>query len=447
MAPDKYRYPPLVPRWKSVLNALRMVQNPIPILSDNVRRYGKSYTFHMGGVQKGIVTTEPAFIQYVLQKNHRNYRKSKMQTHILGRYVGQGLLTSDGAFWLRQRRLIQPAFHRDRLTRISEIMSEETDRFFTEQWSRPGQRDIYREMHTLAFRIVAKALFDADMDRQTLQTLSDQITTVQRFVVRRIRQPYLHRWFQLSGQMRHHDRVSDHSRSILAQIIRDRKQKGPGANDLLDLLLSTRYEDTGEPMDDKQVLEESLILFIAGHETSANALTWTLYLLATHPEYLEEIRQEAQEPPQSMDEAFRLPMTRMVIEESMRLYPPAWIIDRLSNSDDAVCGYSYPENTFVIQYIYGVHRDPDLWPEPEKFDPRRFSKDNKKTHVPFSHLPFGGGPRLCIGNQFAMLEMIIVLNYIARHYDFTLITGKPQVQPLVTLRPKGGLLMNVVSRK
>ncbi|MDX1408185.1 MAG: cytochrome P450, partial [Saprospiraceae bacterium] len=281
-----YRYPPLVPRWISIRNALKMVQNPIPILQENVRNYGKTYTFHIGGVQKGIVSIEPAFIQHVLQKNHRNYRKSNMQTHVLARYVGHGLLTSDGAYWLRQRRLIQPAFHRDRLEQIVRIMYEEIDAYFREHWTETARYDIYREMHTLAFRIVARALFSANISDEILRALSRQITEIQHFVTRRIRQPYLHAWFQVSGKMKRHDQLAEASRQILLQIIRERKQRGPGTDDLLDLLLSSRYEDTGEPMDEHQVLDESLILFVAGHETSANALTWTLYLLTQHPEYL-----------------------------------------------------------------------------------------------------------------------------------------------------------------
>lgn len=443
----QFDYPPLVPRWISLRNALRLVSNPIPILSENIHNYGKTYTFHIGGMRKGIVTTEPEMIRHILQKNHRNYTKSGMQTDVLGHYVGKGLLTSEGDFWLRQRRLIQPAFHREQLARISEIMYQEIDAYFSWRWNTSGRRDIYREMHTLAFRIVAKALFDADMDEKTLRQLSEQITRVQRFVVRRIRQPYLHPWLHVSGQMRRHDKVSDSSRNILLQIIRQRKEKGAGRNDLLDLLLSTRYEDTGEPMDETQVLDESLILFIAGHETSANALTWTLYLLSRYPETLEALREEASALPSTMAEAMRMTETIKVIEESMRLYPPAWVIDRLSLGEDAICGFSYPANTFIILYIYGLHHDPDLWPQPERFDPERFSDRNKQEHMPYSYLPFGGGPRLCIGNQFAMLEMILALAYVVRHYDFRLAGPEPEMQPLVTLRPKDGLWMEISARR
>ncbi|HLF65274.1 MAG TPA: cytochrome P450 [Saprospiraceae bacterium] len=440
-----YHYPPLVPRYISLFNALRMVQNPIPILSNNLKRYGKSYTFHIGGLQKGIVTTEPAFIQHVLQKNHRNYRKSKIQTDILGHYIGQGLLTSDGAYWLRQRRLIQPAFHRDKLEHLIRIMAEEVNRYFSTQWQAGQTVDMYREMHTLAFRVVAKSLFGTNVSEELLRILSENITIVQRFITRRIRQPYLHPWFVLSGIMRKHDIVSQHSHDLLRQVIRARKESGEVHNDLLDLLLSSRYEDTGELMNEQQVLEESLILFIAGHETSANALTWCFYLLSQHPEWCDAVRNENVIPATTIAELMQLNITRQVISETMRIYPPAWIIDRLSNDEDEILGFSYPKDTFTIQYIYGVHHDEDLWPDPEHFDPGRFAADKVKDQIPFSYLPFGGGPRLCIGNQFAMLEMLLVISYVVRHYQLKLAGDHPVIQPLVTLRPKGSVLMKLMS--
>lgn len=420
-----------------------MVQNPIPILSGNVRNYGKSYTFHIGGMQKGIVTTEPEFIQHILQKNHRNYRKTFIQTDILGHYVGEGLLTSDGPYWLQQRRLIQPAFHREKLERIVRIMSDETDRFLGEHW-KPGEVvNVYRQMHTLAFRIVARSLFGTEVDEEVLTTLSRNITLIQSFVTRRIRQPYLGWWFQVSGALEKHDRISESSRNLLMGIIRERMQSGASHADLLDLLLNSRYEDTGEGMTDKQILDESLILFVAGHETSANALTWCLYLLSKHPEWYEAVSAEVASAPSSFQELMQLQITKQVIQETMRIYPPAWIIDRVSVEDDAVMGYRYPGKTFTIQYIYGVHHDPDLWPDPQRFDPERFSQENVKTHVPYSYLPFGGGPRLCIGNQFAMLEMLLVISYIVRHFRIELAGEHPSVQPLVTLRPKGEVLMKL----
>ncbi|RLD20069.1 MAG: cytochrome P450 [Bacteroidetes bacterium] len=436
--------PPKVPRRTSLRHAAKAVHNPIPFLTENIKNFGKAYSFHIGGVRKGILTTDPEMIQHILQKNNRNYRKSRMQTEILGHYVGKGLLTSEGAFWLRQRRLIQPAFHRSKLNGLVGIVQEEIEKFFSANWKNGGRRELYTDMHHLAFRVVARSLFSTALDDAEILDLSKQISAIQSFVVKRIRQPYLHYWLHLNGQMRHHDRVSASVRQTILDVIRKRKDSGAESNDLLSLLLSVRYEDTGEPMSEEQILDESLILFTAGHETTAVALSWTFYLLAKHPQYLEMIREETPSGGfTSLEEVMRMQMTTQVIEESMRIYPPAWLIDRLSNSDDAVGNFSYPKDTFFIIWIYGLHNDPDLWPHPEVFDPGRFDPALKKARKPFSYIPFGAGPRLCIGHQFAMMEMIQAVAHVATNYNYELIDHDVGLRPLVTLRPKSTVPITV----
>jgi cytochrome P450 len=436
--------PPKVPRRTSIKHALRGVHNPIPFLEENVINFGKTYTFHIGGVKQGILTIEPEVIQHILQKNNRNYRKSRMQTDILGHYVGKGLLTSEGKFWLRQRRLIQPAFHKTKLDGLVSIVQDEIEKFFNNNWKSGGQRELYTDMHHLAFRVVARALFSTALDDAQVLELSKKISAIQSFVVKRIRQPYLHYWLYMNGQMQLHDKISVSVRQTILDVIRQRKLSGAESNDLLNLLLSARYEDTGEPMSEQQMLDESLILFTAGHETSAVALSWTFYLLAKHPEYLEAIRTESPDIGFSrLDEVMRMQMTTQVIEESMRIFPPAWVIDRLSNSDDAVGSFSYPKDTFIILWIYGLHHDPNLWPQPDKFDPGRFDASLRKSRKPFSYIPFGAGPRMCIGHQFAMMEMIQTMAHVASNYNYELIDRHVGIRPLVTLRPSSDILIKV----
>jgi cytochrome P450 len=257
----------------------------------------------------------------------------------------------------------------------------------------------------------------------------------------------MHWWFVLSGAMKKHDRISGTVRETIMGVIRDRVKNPIDANDLLDLLLSTRYEDTGQPMSENQILDESLILFAAGHETSAVALTWTLYLLDRHPEHWDVIRKEARECTfDSMQSVMRMQYTRQVIEESMRIYPPAWMIDRLSNEDDEILGFRYPKDTFILLWLYGLHHDEDLWPDHMKFDPSRFDPDRKKAMPAYSYVPFGGGPRLCIGYQFAMLEMLQVLGYIALNYDVDVTEKQVDIKPLVTLHPKQDIAAHVRKR-
>ncbi len=439
--------PPKVPRRTSLRHALKAVHNPLPFLKENVKNFGKTYAFHVGGMRQGILTIDPEVIQHILQINNRNYRKSRMQTEILGHYVGKGLLTSEGAFWLRQRRLIQPAFHKSKLNGLVAIVQDEIEKFFSANWNGGGRRELYTDMHHLAFRIVARSLFSTALDDDEVLELSNQISAIQAFVVKRIRQPYLHHWLRMNGQMRRHDQISASVRRTILDVIRRRKASGAESNDLLNLLLSVRYEDTGEPMSEEQMLDESLILFTAGHETSAVALSWTFYLLAKHPEYIELIRNETPNAGFSgLNDVMQMQMTTQVIEESMRMYPPAWVIDRLSNADDAVGNFSYPKDTFFILWIYGLHNDPELWPQPEKFDPRRFDPAVKKDRKPFSYIPFGAGPRMCIGHQFAMMEMIQTIAHVTANYNYELIDHNVGIRPLVTLRPKSSIGIRV-SRK
>jgi cytochrome P450 len=213
------------------------------------------------------------------------------------------------------------------------------------------------------------------------------------------------------------------------------------------MLLDARYEDTGEGMNDQQLFEECAILFVAGHETSANALAWTWYLLAQHPDVVQKAREELatvlgdRQP--TFEELPKLEYLSQIIEESMRVYPPAWITDRIAAEDDEWNGIKIAKGVVVVTYFYGAHHSPNYWQNPEQFDPERFSKENKKQHIPFAYSPFGGGPRLCIGNNFAIMEMQLVLATMLRAYNFELIPNQTVIpQPLITLRPKTGIWMN-----
>ena len=447
-APKEYNMPPLVPRIRAVKHALKAVVNPMPFLEGNMADFGTTYTFHSGGMDKGILSADPEIIRHVLQKNHRNYRKSKLQSHILAHYTRRGLLTAEGDFWLRQRRMIQPAFHRTKLDELIFAMQDEVREFFKSKWNVSDLRNVNEDMHELTFRIIARALFSTAMADNEIQTLSDQITRIQAFVIRRIRKPFLQWWLGLSGEMKKHDRITQDVRSTLLGLIRSRKSEPSDLyrNDLLDMLLATRYEDTGEPMSEQQLLDEVLILFVAGHETSANALTWALYLLGRNPQHIERMLGEGPLGEASLKEVMSKSYTRQVIEETMRLYPPAWMIDRVSNNPDEAEGFSWPENTFFLLFLYGMHRNPRIWDDPSAFIPDRFSEVNKKQHQPYSYLPFGAGPRLCIGNQFAMAEMILTLTEIVNNYNFTLLTENASLKPLITLRPGNPIFLEVTER-
>lgn len=442
---------PAIPRWKSLLNSVRFLRNPLEVISENIARYGNTYTFHLGGVQKGIMSARPEVIQHVLQKNHRNYRKSPIHFDKLARFLGNGLLSSDGDYWLQQRRLIQPGFHRKRLEGLAAVMNDEIARFLERLEEKTAANpviDMSQAMMELAFRVVARSLFSADLPEEKLVELSGNITELQAFIIRLIRQPYLEWWFKLSGKTDIHLQMAARSRAVVADIIRQRRQSNAAHDDLLQMLLDARYESSGEGMTEEQLIDESLILFVAGHETTANALAWTWHLLSQHPDVVQRLRDEHQRVLAGRLPAFddlpSLEYTLQVIEESMRLYPPAWITDRVAIEADEVDGVRIPAGAMIALSIYGVHHSAAHWKEPEAFRPERFSKENKALQHPYAYLPFGGGPRLCIGNSFALMEMQLILVQILRRFEVATVPGQAIIpQALITLRPKYGIRMKL----
>ena len=442
---------PLVSRWRVIQNAFKFVENPIPILSDFLDEFGDTFYFYAGAMQKSLVTTNPKVIQHVLQKNHRNYRKSAIQTEQLASYAGNGLLTSDGPYWLQQRRLIQPGFHRNKIASLADILNEVIEQSFDEldelvKTKQPF--DFAHFMMEVTFKSVAKSLFSSSVSDEELNTLAENLTKIQEFFIREVRQPYLTWYFQLSGMQKAHIHLAEESKQIIQRIIDERRATNSSHDDLLDMLLSSRYEDTGEGMTDQQLLDEAIIIFVAGHETSANALAWFFYLIARHPNELEKIKEEVQSVICNNTPTFsdlpKMEYTKWCIEETMRLYPPAWITDRVTVEDDEVDGISIPKGTVIAAFIYGTHHSEALWDNPEQFIPERFSKENKKERPSYAYLPFGGGPRLCIGNNFAMMEMQLVVIRLLQRYRFELVKEhKVEIQPMITLRPRNGIMMRV----
>lgn len=440
----------LIPRLLSLQYAVKYSKNPIPGILKYFDKYGDTYSAYLGGIQPMMVTKDPDIIRHVLQKNHRNYIKTPMIFDKLRRFLGNGLLTSEGSYWLQQRRLIQPGFHKQRLQALVEIMNQvivETESEGLSLEENGKGVDVYPMMMRLAFDIVTRSLFSTAVSDEKLNLLSHSLTTVQAFLVQQIRQPYLNPWFKISGQLSKHIQLSKNADKVLLEMIQDRRNSGESQEDLLQMLLDARYEDTGEGMNDQQLLEEANILITAGHETSANALSWIFYLLAKHPEKQERLRTELQSVLGKAEPTFldlpRLPYTTQVIEESMRLYPPAWVTDRQAAVDDEIKGHRIPAGTMVVLAIYALHHDPNYWDQPETFQPERFAPEARKTmKANYSYLPFGAGPRLCIGNSFAMMEMQLVLVHYLRKYQLSLVSQEPvEMLPMVTLRPKEGVVL------
>jgi cytochrome P450 len=423
-----------------------MAANPVHVLSKYNEFFGDTFRFYLGGIKEAIVTTNPAVIQHVLKTNAENYEKSDIQVKRMGHFLGKGLLTTHGEAWRTQRRLIQKGFDRKQLDALSSIMQDslaESLRDFDKQ-VRVGPVDIYPHLMKMTFAMVARSLFGARLKDEDIDLVSHTICTVQEFIVRQTIQPYLNPWFAASGELRRHEEMRTRADGVLMEYIKQRRHQEPG-NDLLQNLMDARYSD-GEGMSDELVLSESMQLLVAGHETSSNGLSWLLYLLSSHPDCLERVRQEFDsvlgDAPLSHAHVPKFEFTTQVIQEGLRLYPPFWMIDREAVADDRVGDIEIPRGSTVIVYVYGAHHALRYWENPESFDPERFIKGSEKLRTPFTYLPFGGGPRVCIGNQYAMLQILMILSDLLRRYDFQLTPGQTiEARPMVILRPKHGIRM------
>ena len=436
----KSRHIPTVPLYRFLKHSLEILKNPLPFHHQNFVENGDIFRLKIGMKNSVYFCRDAGFLEHVLVKNQKNYKKSKIQTEDLVKYVGTGLLTAEGELWKRQRKLIQPGFHKKQLQYLlgsiqSAILSE------YERIEPNESIDIFPILNDLAFQTVVKSLFSSAADNKTIDRLQHITEAAQRMLVRELRQPYLIWWFKLSGTIQKYIDLTKEARGLLKGIVNQRRASNKRENDLLDMLLDARYED-GTAMDEEQLIDEILILFTAGHETTSNALTFTCQLLALHPEWQERIYKEAitldADNADLMTIATQSRICQQVIEESMRLYPPAYFIDRVNKTEDSFNDLTFDADSNLLFSVYEIHRHPDLWENPEEFQPQRFSEGGRKYSS--QYFPFGAGPRKCIGNNFAMFEMVIAISELLKQFrvepDFKTI----EITPLITLKPKNAQL-------
>jgi len=432
-----YSYPTRLSILRFFKDAEGVRRNPIPFHKRYFEKFGDSFSIRIGLTRYIILSRDNEIAQYILVKNQRNYNKSKFQSVYLSKYLGKGLLTSDGDFWLKQRRLIQPAFHKQKMNQLvdnmnktitSEIDNLEEDKFF----------DVFPAMSQLAFNVVAKSLFEFSISEEKLHRIKFIIEEVQKFLVKEIRLPHKAFWFSLSGQVRKHLNLAAENNKIIQEIIESRNASNEEFNDLLNMLMETRYEDTGEGMSMQQLIDEIKVLFIAGHETTANALTFTIHFLGRYPEIQQKIFDEIREIESHTDNVIeqlqKMTYTNAVLNESMRLYPPAWITDRENVEDDSLAGFKIKKNTLIGISFYELHRNPKYWDNPDQFIPERFLGQQKKKSMQYFY-PFGAGPRMCIGTGFAIYEMCLAISQIVKKYEIKTKNETVKFNPLVTLKP------------
>ena len=437
----KYKAIPRVSIFRFLIHSTRILKNPLPFHNTNFERLGNTFQLQIGLKESVVFSRDAGLLQYVLQKNQKNYTKSKIQTVDLAKYVGYGLLTAEGTHWQRQRKMIQPAFHKKQLKNLLEAIN---DAVVTEiaKINTDTSIDIFPVFNDLAFQTVAKALFSGEVSLSEINRLQEITETAQTMLVRELRQPYKRWWFDLSGKIQSHIDLVGEARIMLQNLVDKRIASGQRQDDLLDMILDARYED-GSAMEPKQLIDELLILFTAGHETTSNALTFTAELLARHPEIQQIVFREVQLARRSTNDLMSYiqacSYTKQVIEESMRLYPPAYFIDRVNLKKDEYNGMHFAKGSSLLFSLHEIHRSADFWEDPNDFNPDRFGPSNQIKYSEY-YYPFGAGPRMCIGNNFAMYEMILAIAELIGNYKIETKTTPIKIKPLITLKPKDAIL-------
>ena len=442
-------YPP-GPKGKPLFGHLfPFRRDPIGFLMGIARDYGDIVHFKVGP-QNAFLLNHPDYIKDVLVTNSRNFVKSRglERTKFL---LGEGLLTSEGEFHHRQRRLIQPVFHRQRIAAYAFIMTDYGVRM-RERWQDGATVDIAQEMKRLTLSIAGRTLFNADVESEANE-IGDALTIAMDEWRTRVL-PFFEIFDRLPlPSNRRLWKARDRLDETVYRIINEHRTSSVDQGDLLSMLLRAHDEEgDGNRMTDKQLRDEVLTILLAGHETTANALTWVWYLLSEYPDAESTLHAEIDSVLAGRLPTFKdvpcLQYTEMVFAEAMRLYPPAWILGRRAIVDYKVANYLLPAGSVIFMSPYVMHRDPRYFPNPIKFDPKRWTPELRALRPRFSYFPFGGGPRQCIGEAFAWMEGVLVIATIAQKWRMRLAPGHPvELQPLITLRPKYGMIMTLDQRK
>ena len=418
-------------------------RDPLDFLTRASREYGDLVYFKVAS-QHMYLVNHPDYVREILVNNQSNFMKSRalQRAKML---LGEGLITSEGQHHLRQRRLVQPAFHRERLAGYAAVMSAQAVKM-RERWQAGNTMDLSVEMAQMTLSIVAKTLFSADVESEAPEIGDAMTTVIQMF--RLLLMPFSEFIHKLPlPSVRRFNKARARLDATIYGLIRERRRSGVDTGDLLSMLLLARDEDKdGGRMSDRQVRDEALTLFIAGHETTADALAWTWYLLSQNPEVEQRLHEEIDtvlggRAPELADVP-QLRYAEMILAEALRLYPPAWGIGRMAKGAFQLGGFRIPAKSICIMSPYLLHRDARWFSEPERFDPERWTPELRDSRPKFAYFPFGGGARVCIGERFAWMEGVITMAAIAQKWRLRLQPGqKVEPLPLITLRVKNGLRM------
>ncbi|HEY0708882.1 MAG TPA: cytochrome P450 [Polyangia bacterium] len=395
-----------------------------------------------------FVLRNPEHLHHVLVKNQSNYKKG-LAYDGLRLLLGQGLVTSEGDLWRTQRRLMQPSFTPKAITQFFAMMVEVTEQMLA-RWQQRGDVDLVidDEMTGLTMSIISRALFGVDLGterNEVGEALREAFAFIPKRTMNAVGIPL---GFPLPSHLRFRRAMRTIDDFVRQMIAAGRARGAQQGDALISLLLAARDEEGGGSMSEAQLHDEILTLFFAGFETTARTLTWAIYLLARHPEVQTRLRDEARtvlgERSLGLDQLFALTYTRMVADETLRLYPPTALLARQAVSDDEIGGYRVPEKSLIILVPYAAHRHSSLWPDPERFDPERFAPEAVAARPKYAFIPFASGPRICIGNNFALMEMNVALAMLARRFSVTMVDPRPLgAQFAGTMRPDRDLVVRL----
>lgn len=443
--------------WPLVGALPPLLRQPIAFLHAARHQYGDLYTLNLGPIQP-IIVNHPDHAQHVLRDNVRNYRKGGKVWEIVRELLGNGLAVSEGDYWLRQRRMLQPQFHRQRLAALTALMTEAIDEGLR-SWAEYGGAsfDLEKALSAITLKVITKTMFGSHLNQTEIDQVTRAIPVIGRYLISGVVTRALPRWLPIRSGERFRQACRAIDTVLYKVIARGRQALAAGRyeDNLLAMLLNVVDEQNGEPMTDQQVHDEAITIFMAGYDTTALGLTWALHLLLQHPEKMARLQLEVDQVLAGRTPTFadlpQLSYTRMVFQEALRLYPPVAWLPRTAIADDVIDGFTIPAGATVIIPIFVIQQHPAFWPNAATFQPERFAAVSAagapNEQHPFAWLPLGAGPRLCIGREFALMEGQLMLAMALQRFRLTPVAERP-VTPQLTmaLAPKAGVWVQATAR-
>jgi len=430
----------------------QMIKNPFGFLIQARETYGDIYNLNLG-ISRMLILNNPRQMQHILVDNAQNYRKGGGMWDAVRAMLGNGLVVSEGSFWMRQRRMMQPQFHRQRLAGLTELMISAIDEALT-TWEKSANGTDFNltpAFNQLTMKVITRTLFGTGLDQEEMNKVTKALDYAVNYILKAIVLNSLPAWMPAPGKKEFEKSIKQIDETVY-RIIADSRKNGGAENHLMAMLLDMVDDETGEGMTDQQLRDEVTTLFLAGYETTSIALTWAFDFLSHNPEMMEKLRAEVDSVVGSdrlptFADLPKMPYSRMILQETLRIRPPGWQLPRTAVEDDEIDGHFIPAGTNVIGLIYMCHYHPEEWTNPEAFDPERFQPDRSEKRHKFAYMPFGAGQRKCIGMDFALMEGQLALAMVAQRYTLTKTSDKlaePQLSS--TLRPKGGVVVKIEKR-